>query len=643
MFLMILIVWLLSALTSIPPLFGWGRQQKELECTVSDDLKYQIYATLLAFYLPSALMIIVYINIYRAARKIKKREMETAGRLNNFNTNNYNNNINSQIRLESNNLTETPLLLCNQNNFTKNGITNNKKTCFSDVNLVKMASNNNKKIQKSHSTEERSNYLNIITNGTGRLGRRVTQVFNNIKCSHSNGTAFTASKNQKATTTLGVIMGCFILCWLPFFILAVLKPIKLDNNRKLSDLVPKWLDSFLLWLGYFNSALNPMIYARFNREFRRPFIEILCFKCKNINERLRDEERKKMYPGMSRNEMMLINNLKQPSMSSINNHRESSQQNLSDLVECNTNNNNNNDLDKITTSFLNNNDHQNNKNVTSSIEIETIKEKTITFDFDELKTTTLDCSSSPVVTDSNNLNDSTQSVFKSETDLSHFSVTLSSLNSSAAEQQPTVTNLSSSLTNTVISKVEDEKQQLNFDNFSNLISSNQRSKTSKKRKLHSNYPKISSDTIKKYYKPNKNPRLAYCTFNSNINNKKFSRQINLSPFMLSHITSYVLNQKDLTSDSNNKLFNDNIENSSNATTTTTTTTTTTVDQTCSSPSSSPTISKTSNHFYPNLNGILISNNNNTNNNNNNNNKMNNASYLDCKPSTTVIATSENCV
>ena len=67
--------------------------------------------------------------------------------------------------------------------------------------------------------------------------------------------------------------------------------------------------------------------------------------------------------------------------------------------------------------------------------IETIKEKTITFDFDELKTTTLDCSSSPVVTDSNNLNDSTQSVFKSETDLSHFSVTLSSLNSSAAEQQ----------------------------------------------------------------------------------------------------------------------------------------------------------------------------------------------------------------
>lgn len=89
-------------------------------------------------------------------------------------------------------------------------------------------------------------------------------------------------------------MGCFILCWLPFFVLALIKPISLNNNKYLGDYIPKWLDSFLLWLGYFNSALNPMIYARFNREFRRPFVEILCFRCKNINDKLRDAERKKI-------------------------------------------------------------------------------------------------------------------------------------------------------------------------------------------------------------------------------------------------------------------------------------------------------------------------------------------------------------
>lgn len=84
MFLMILVVWLLSATISIPPLFGWGKPSKSLKetfiCQVSSDLKYQIYATLFAFYLPLIVMIIIYINIFRAAAKIKKREAERIAR-----------------------------------------------------------------------------------------------------------------------------------------------------------------------------------------------------------------------------------------------------------------------------------------------------------------------------------------------------------------------------------------------------------------------------------------------------------------------------------------------------------------------------------------------------------------------------------
>ena len=85
MLLMIITVWLLAGLISIPPLFGWGkpsaRLQREQVCAVSDDLKYQIYATMFAFYVPLVVMIIIYFNIFRAAKKIKKREMQTAGRL----------------------------------------------------------------------------------------------------------------------------------------------------------------------------------------------------------------------------------------------------------------------------------------------------------------------------------------------------------------------------------------------------------------------------------------------------------------------------------------------------------------------------------------------------------------------------------
>jgi 5-hydroxytryptamine receptor 1 len=34
--------------------------------------------------------------------------------------------------------------------------------------------------------------------------------------------------------------------------------------------------SFFLWLGYFNSTLNPIIYTIFSPEFRQAFTRILC-------------------------------------------------------------------------------------------------------------------------------------------------------------------------------------------------------------------------------------------------------------------------------------------------------------------------------------------------------------------------------
>nr|CUU00478.1 hypothetical transcript [Hymenolepis microstoma] len=44
----------------------------------------------------------------------------------------------------------------------------------------------------------------------------------------------------------------------------------------------------LVTSGYVNSTLNPLIYAIFNREFRRPFWELLTCHCLNINARLRE-------------------------------------------------------------------------------------------------------------------------------------------------------------------------------------------------------------------------------------------------------------------------------------------------------------------------------------------------------------------
>lgn len=42
---------------------------------------------------------------------------------------------------------------------------------------------------------------------------------------------------------------------------------------------PGWVITLVFWVGYFNSALNPLIYAYFNREFRVAFKKTLQNCC----------------------------------------------------------------------------------------------------------------------------------------------------------------------------------------------------------------------------------------------------------------------------------------------------------------------------------------------------------------------------
>ncbi|XP_017568801.2 5-hydroxytryptamine receptor 4 isoform X1 [Pygocentrus nattereri] len=73
----------------------------------------------------------------------------------------------------------------------------------------------------------------------------------------------------KAAKTLAVIMGCFCLCWAPFFITNIVDPF-------IQYSVPWQMWTMWLWLGYINSGLNPFLYAFLNRAFRRAFLMILC-------------------------------------------------------------------------------------------------------------------------------------------------------------------------------------------------------------------------------------------------------------------------------------------------------------------------------------------------------------------------------
>lgn len=102
--------------------------------------------------------------------------------------------------------------------------------------------------------------------------------------SHQKKLRFQLAKERKASTTLGIIMSAFTICWLPFFVLALVRPFLNDAGA-----IPPWLSSLFLWLGYANSLLNPIIYATLNRDFRKPFQEILYFRCGNLNHMMREE------------------------------------------------------------------------------------------------------------------------------------------------------------------------------------------------------------------------------------------------------------------------------------------------------------------------------------------------------------------
>ncbi|XP_056228731.1 D(1) dopamine receptor-like [Seriola aureovittata] len=85
-------------------------------------------------------------------------------------------------------------------------------------------------------------------------------------------------KETKVLKTLSIIMGVFVCCWLPFFILNCALPFcpgpGVPGAQRGPHCVSEKTFDVFVWIGWSNSSLNPVIYA-FNADFRDAFLRLL--------------------------------------------------------------------------------------------------------------------------------------------------------------------------------------------------------------------------------------------------------------------------------------------------------------------------------------------------------------------------------
>uniref|UniRef100_A0A9L0IB56 G-protein coupled receptors family 1 profile domain-containing protein n=1 Tax=Equus asinus TaxID=9793 RepID=A0A9L0IB56_EQUAS len=71
-----------------------------------------------------------------------------------------------------------------------------------------------------------------------------------------------SKRERKAAKTLGFAVTAFLISWLPYFIDSV-------TDAFLGFITPTYMYEILVWVAYYNSAMNPLIYAFFYPWFRK--------------------------------------------------------------------------------------------------------------------------------------------------------------------------------------------------------------------------------------------------------------------------------------------------------------------------------------------------------------------------------------
>ncbi|XP_051543741.1 D(3) dopamine receptor [Myxocyprinus asiaticus] len=296
---MIATVWVLAFAVSCPLLFGFNTTDDPAVCSISNP-DFVIYSSVVSFYLPFVVTLLVYIRIYIFLRRRRKRIAFRQGSgkvqpasappsvetylqdgthkdkqdLSPIRINVINETTEQVIRprlLGSCLWHKRPQTVPAENSVLPPVVTLNYCT-ISQASFAGTEHVSNREEDEAGEEDQvtiRSCEVKKLSNGSTHTTLHPPRPAHVMVCPSQVRCRSMHSKEKKATQMLAIVLGVFLICWLPFFVTHIL------NTHCRECHIPPELYSAFTWLGYVNSALNPVIYTTFNIEFRRAFIKIL--------------------------------------------------------------------------------------------------------------------------------------------------------------------------------------------------------------------------------------------------------------------------------------------------------------------------------------------------------------------------------
>ncbi|XP_063834594.1 octopamine receptor 1-like [Ostrinia nubilalis] len=270
---MIFFVWIAAGAITCPPMFGWYEPDHNQGgvCRYNQNPGYVVFSAMGSFFLPMIVMVYVYARISCVVARRHHQLASTATKCNKRGKL-------SCIRTESDSGSDK--LSLRQSASKQTSKTSNQQSDCSSQGDHKCpccfrAEKKNRQSKFNKCKEKESRFYNEVTfKANFKYKNTQRHRTHSMKDHVDNNRVSSLRRETKTAQTLSLVVGGFVACWLPFFVYYILTPFIPSNY------VNPVLMYILTWLGWFNSAINPFIYAFYSPDFRLAFWRLTIRKCK---------------------------------------------------------------------------------------------------------------------------------------------------------------------------------------------------------------------------------------------------------------------------------------------------------------------------------------------------------------------------